>query len=146
MCPGSWVYHYISLSEAASDDHRRRALLVEEGDNDDHDDDDDDDGEPHMKFTVRLQKNALFMLALRYDFPPAFNSQNVYNLLVDAKNDPSQIAVNRIVTYTMDVCDVAREAHEALYVGLFADDLGCCLYDVVATRFSGDCSSSVGNV
>ena len=94
----------------------------------------------HATFIVRVMEKAIFMMSTSKDHPPEFNSKNLDNLFLDPENNEQHIAEDGILTYNISVCNVYDHgaAHRA-YLGLYAADFGCAVYDVAVEHHDGPC-------
>ena len=144
VCPGNWIFHYFDpptgdTGESGADDdnaHRRTTAAA-------------DDGAaaalpPHVTFIVRVMAKALFTIAASLDFPPEFNSRNGGELFLDPADHPQHIAHDHILQYNLSLCDAvdaSGAAHRA-YVGLYAAEFGCAIYDVAVVHHDGHCDSA----
>ena len=94
----------------------------------------------HVTFVVRVMSKAIFMISTNRDYPPEFNSHNEQDLFLDPENNPEHVASDHILTYNISVCNVfdGTTSHRA-YLGLYAADFGCVVYDVSVLHHDGEC-------
>jgi len=124
VCPMGWVYHYVDLRPAdgtyASSGHRRLGGSSEKK----------EEQAKHLRVSFRLLRGGVYQVSTRRDYPPGFNSANLYNLKLMAGPDPeSTVAFGEVVEYEITLCNALD--HKS-YVGIFGDESGCAIYDIMA--------------
>ena len=128
VCPMEWLYHYIDLRGEEPSTHRRHRRLGEgtesvfngtlsSGTN--------------LRVQIRILEGAIYQISTRHDFPPTFGSKNLVNLELTAGDDPeSTIAQSRLVNIEVNICSAPGHLN---YIGVFGDESGCAVYDIITT-------------
>jgi hypothetical protein len=134
VCPKGWLYHLVDLrsDEEAETQHRQRRLggAAASG----------PDGTPgsqaNLRIRIRILEGAIYQIATRHEYPPGFNSKNLVNLELTAGEDPeSTIAQGKVVDFEVYMCGASGHLN---YIGLFGDESGCAVYDIIAEYMEED--------
>ena len=137
VCPGAWLFHYyphglVAEYDDCNDDFPPLKITKDHSSR----------TGPHLRFSVRLFRGHLLFVAARAHYPPSFNSRRKHHL-AELVDDDIPTADNNVQAFHLDVCDAPENSK--IYIGLFGSDLGCAIYDVSATPFSGPCKSTTAS-
>jgi len=119
VCPNQWSYHYIDNTGGASSDggHRRAGSSGTT----------ETVTGKHLRVKLQVFSGNIYLMAMRYHYPPGFNSQNAWTEIVSSANFTNSLH--------MELCNPGADY---LYVGIYGGD-SCAVYSIMADWFEGDC-------